>query len=154
MLNSSGAAARLKAGGLLIATSMMTAIPAHAEERSALPEVHVTAPSGTVQRRCAGGERSPGCINDAIAPDPQPCVDVPAGGERSLGCINQSLKRKVDQVNPQINVPPIDARSPDIKTGVVNIPGIAQQYGKNFGNSVIPYRPSQPSLGPTIAPRR
>jgi len=50
-----------------------------------------------------------------------------------------------------VNQPPIDARSPDTKVGVVNIPGVQQQYGGNFGLSVVPYRPPPliyaPSLG-------
>jgi hypothetical protein len=56
--------------------------------------------------------------------------------------LNKDLKRKVDEVNPILNTPPIDARSSDPKTGVINIPGVQQQYGKNFGHSVYPYRPS------------
>jgi hypothetical protein len=40
------------------------------------------------------------------------------------------------------------------KTGVVNIPGVQQQYGKNFGNSVIPYRPSSPVFSAPLGPRR
>lgn len=55
--------------------------------------------------------------------------------------LNQQLKRKVDEVNPTINMPPFDARSPDTKIGVINIPAVQQQYGKNFGISAVPYRP-------------
>ncbi len=58
--------------------------------------------------------------------------------------LNHDLKRKVDEVNPTTNTPPLDARSPDTKIGVINIPGVQQQYGKNFGQSVIPYRPAPP----------
>jgi len=71
-------------------------------------------------------------------------------GDHSLDRLNQQLKRKVDETNPVVNTPPLDARSSDPKIGVINIPGVQQQYGKNFGVSVHPYRPAQvftPPLG-------
>jgi hypothetical protein len=73
------------------------------------------------------------------------CVEVQIGNEKSgFNCLNDELKQKVDRVNPQANIPPLDARSPDIKIGVVNVPGVQQQYGSNFGKSVIPFRPPPP----------
>ena len=54
------------------------------------------------------------------------------------------MQRQVDQVNPSLTVAPIDAKSPDLKVGVVNIPGVQQQYGKNFGPSAVPFRPPPP----------
>jgi hypothetical protein len=74
----------------------------------------------------------------------QRCVDVTIGSERSFGCLNETLKRKVDEVNPVPNIPPIDAKSQDLKTGVSNLPAVQQQYGRNFGISAFPYRPPQP----------
>lgn len=62
----------------------------------------------------------------------------------ALDQLNKRLKRTVDETNPSENSPPIDARSSDLKTGVVNMPAVQQQYGKNFGRSVIPYRPGPP----------
>lgn len=76
------------------------------------------------------------------------------GDNRSLDRLNEQLKRKVDETNPIANVPPLDARSPDTKTGVVSIPGVQQQYGRNFGNSVIPFRPGQPVFSSPLGPRR
>jgi hypothetical protein len=70
----------------------------------------------------------------------KPCTD----GDHSIGCLNQQMRRQVDQVDPSLNVPPIDAKSPDLKVGVVNIPGVQQQYGQNFGHSVVPFRPPPP----------
>jgi hypothetical protein len=58
-----------------------------------------------------------------------------------MDCLNLKLKHEVDRVNPTITQPPIDARSPDTKVGVINIPGVQQQYGKNFGVSAVPFRP-------------
>jgi hypothetical protein len=72
------------------------------------------------------------------------CVDVDIGGSRSFNCLNQELKRQAEQTNPTMNIAPIDARSPDIQVGVVNVPAVQQQYGQNFGRSVVPYRPPPP----------
>lgn len=74
------------------------------------------------------------------------CVEVEIGNESSLGCLNQRLRREVDRVNPSINLPPIDARSPDIRVGNVNVAAVRQQYGANFGRSAIPFRPPPPAL--------
>jgi hypothetical protein len=72
----------------------------------------------------------------------------------SFDRLNRDLKRKVDEVNPSVIDPPLDARSPDTKVGIVNIPGVQQQYGKNFGHSVYPYRPSSPVFSAPSGPRR
>ncbi|WP_245283261.1 hypothetical protein [Bradyrhizobium sp. WSM2793] len=84
---------------------------------------------------------------------PDRCVEVEIGSSRSMDCLNQKLRREVDRVNPSINLPPIDARSPDPKLGVVNIPGVQQQYGRNFGVSVTPYRPPPPVFSSPIGHR-
>jgi hypothetical protein len=96
-----------------------------------------------------------------IAPSPQPsifsetCVDVEIGGERapSLGCLNRKLKQQVDRVAPSVNVPPIDAKSQDIRVGSANTVAVQQQYGPNFGRSAIPFRP-QPTFANPVAGRR
>lgn len=72
------------------------------------------------------------------------CVDVEIGSSRSFDCLNQKFKQQVDRTNPSMNIPPVDARSTDIHTGVVNMPAVQQQYGKNFGHSAMPYRPAAP----------
>lgn len=77
------------------------------------------------------------------------CVDVEIGGARSYGCLNETLRRDVDKVAPSLNLPPIDARSSDTRLGIVNIPAIQQQYGSNFGRSVVPFRMPQPVFGNT-----
>lgn len=73
------------------------------------------------------------------------CVDVQIGTERAFGCLNQKLRREVDRVNPSINLPPVDARSPDVRVGNVNEAAVRQQYGSNYGRSVIPFRPPVPT---------
>lgn len=89
-----------------------------------------------------------------VPADPTRCVEVEIGSSRSMNCLNQKLKREVDRVSPTPNVAPIDARSPDTKTGVANVPGVAQQYGKNFGISAVPYRPAPPVYSSPLAPHR
>jgi hypothetical protein len=74
------------------------------------------------------------------------CVDVEIGGDRSLGCLNQKLKREVERINPSINTPPLDARSPDVRVGNVNEAAVRQQYGSNYGRSVYPFRPPPPTF--------
>src|ERR1700761_6355066 len=44
-------------------------------------------------------------------PSQKPCTDP---NDRSMGCLNQQMRRQVDQVNPSLAAPPIDARSPDL----------------------------------------
>ena len=75
------------------------------------------------------------------------------GDAKSLERLNRELKRKVDQVNPTFNTPPFDATSPDPRIGVINIPGVQQQYGKNFGHSAFPYRPPPPVFTPPLGHR-
>jgi len=70
------------------------------------------------------------------------CVEVEIAGEKSFSCLNQQMKREVERVNPALNIAPLDARSPDTRIGIVNVPAVRQQYGKNFGTSVIPFRPA------------
>jgi hypothetical protein len=74
----------------------------------------------------------------------QRCIEVQIGNEKTLDCYNQQFRKQVDRVNPVLNEPPVKANSPDIRTGVVNIPAVRQQYGTNFGVSVVPQRPGAP----------
>lgn len=73
---------------------------------------------------------------------------------RSYNNLNQRLKGEVDRVNPSSIAPPLDARSQDVKVGVVNIPAVKQQYGQNFGVSVRPYRPPTPVYTLPVVPHR
>jgi hypothetical protein len=147
----------MKAGTLMILASMLAATAAHAEEGTQLPPTTVLGtPPASAAAASTGAAAAP--AGTGAAPDggaQQRCVDVTVGGERSFGCINQMLKSKVDQANPPtMNTPPIDAKSSDLKTGVVNIPGVQQQYGQNFGKSAVPYRPPPAVFGSPIGGRR
>src|SRR5688572_28031770 len=121
---------------LLLVAAVGLVSPGLAEERvTVLPEIVIgggaanapVKPEGRVTVRpeiVIGG----GAGNAPVQPDR--CVEVESGSSRAMDCLNQKLKREVDRVNPVMNLPPIDARSPDIKTGVVNIPAVQQQYGR------------------------
>lgn len=128
---------------LSVAAVVMAATATHAQT---LPPV-VVAPDNAKPELIIGGQ----------APGPQRpprqferCIDVDISGSRSFGCLNETLKRDVDKVSPSLNLPPIDARSSDTKLGIVNIPGVQQQYGQNFGRSVVPFRPALPDPGGNI----
>ena len=103
-------------------------LPAPGEAQSVAP-----APSGVA----IGSESPPLTVRQY-----QRCVDVEIGENTSISCLNEQLKRQVDQVNPAPgNIPPLDAKSQDLKVGVVNTSAVKQQYGKNYGVSAYPYRP-------------
>ena len=114
---------RLAPIAAVVVAMVATATPAHAEDRLNLPEITIM-----------GSPPLP-------EPSQKPCTDPT---DHSMGCLNQQMKRQVDQVNPSLTVAPIDAKSPDLKVGVVNIPGVQQQYGQNFGKSAVPFRPPPP----------
>lgn len=124
---------------------MVLVLLARAQAQTSLPEITVSPP--------------PQPPKSVLPPEQNGKGEGAAAGEakdkdRALEQLNEQLKRKVDETNPVLNTPPLDARSPDIKTGVVNIPAVKQQYGKNFGNSVIPYRPPPPVFTPPLGSHR
>ncbi|MGY3693579.1 hypothetical protein ACVIGA_003659 [Bradyrhizobium sp. USDA 3240] len=128
---------------LAIVIAGLSAMQAQAQtqQHTPLPEIVVGTPPPAVNlnRDTSGGTGRAAARGSGGAP---------AGGcgdAASLGCINERLKKQVDQVNPPVtNTPPIDAKSQDLKVGVVNIPAVQQQYGRNFGVSAFPYRPAAP----------
>jgi hypothetical protein len=126
---------------IMLAAGVIAAMPVQAGAQTALPDVSVTpsTPKGAdhmIGSDGAGGAGAKGTDNHA------------------LDRLNAQLKRKVDRTNPVANDPPLDAKSADPKIGVVNIPGVQQQYGKNFGNSVVPFRPAPPVFTSPVGPRR
>lgn len=134
----------MKALILAIAAAGLSAMPAQAQTqtppRTPLPEIVVGAPPPAVNlnRDSNGGTGRAAARGGGGAPER-------CGDAASLGCINERLKKQVDQVNPPVtNTPPIDAKSQDLKVGVVNVPAVQQQYGRNFGVSAFPYRPPAP----------
>ena len=134
----------------------LAAIPAPAQERTAegqppRPEIIIGEAPRPLDAPRSDDRRQPDASGRETA-RLQQCVDVVIGSVRSFGCLNEKLKRQVDRVNPPVtNTPPFDARSQDVKIGVINIPAIQEQYGKNFGVSAVPFRPPPPvfSLPPS-----
>jgi hypothetical protein len=130
---------------LSVLAALVVASPAMAQEHAtALPEIVIGGAPSASSKPAGAGNPSTNADRAGTSAKLDRCVDVEIGSSRSMDCLNQKLRDKVDSVNPVTNVPPIDARSPDTKVGVVNIPGVQQQYGKNFGVSVFPYRPAPP----------
>jgi hypothetical protein len=127
---------------IAVTVAITAAMSARAEDRKMLPEIVVGAPPPAVPAPASGPHQSSG--SSASGGTHERCVDVSIGDDRSFGCLNEKLKRQVDKVNPVQNIPPIDAKSSDLKVGVVNMPGVQQQYGRNFGVSAVPYRPAAP----------
>jgi hypothetical protein len=135
---------QMKVAIFSIAISVMTAVPAMAQERTALPEIIVGAPPPSVI--LPGPAQGPGAgAPHAGGGTHQGCAGGETGSDHSLACLNEKLKSQVDRVSPVANVPPLDAKSSDLKIGVVNVPGVQQQYGRNFGVSIYPYRPPTPT---------
>lgn len=132
-----------------IAVVVLAAVPARAQQtpaqqqHTALPEIIVGAPPPSVNLNHDSGNAGAGRAAPGRAAGEARCGDAAAG--QSLDCINARLRKQVDQVNPPVtNTPPIDAKSQDLKVGVVNVPAVQQQYGRNFGVSAFPYRPPAP----------
>jgi hypothetical protein len=130
---------------LLVSSFVLTACLVSqgvAEERvNVLPEIIV---GGGAPAIVVGGRASRSPEGGRAPASPDRCVEVEIGSSRSMDCLNQKLRREVDRVNPSLNLPPIDAKSQDLKVGVVNMPAVQQQYGRNFGVSAVPYRPAPP----------
>jgi hypothetical protein len=118
--------------GLLVLTQ-------HAVAQSPAPLVPPAQKPGESREPIIGGQLPP-------PPNFQQCIEVEIGGDRAFGCLNQQLKRQVERVNPSLNLPPLDARSSDVRVGNVNEAAIRQQYGPNYGRSVIPFRPPSAAL--------
>jgi hypothetical protein len=117
---------------------------------SLVPMQPVFAQSPDASGEARGGPRET-IIGGAPSQPFQRCIEVEIGGDQQFGCLNQQLKREVDRVTGTPNVPPLDARSPDIRVGNVNEAAVRQQYGPNYGRSVVPFRPH---LSFPVSPRR
>jgi hypothetical protein len=129
---------------IMLAAGAIAAMRVQAGAQTALPDVSVT-PSAPQNPK--GGDHMIGSEGAGSA-------GAKGTDNHTLDHLNAQLKRKVDQTNPAANDPPLDAKSADPKIGVVNIPGVQQQYGKNFGNSVVPFRPAPPVFTSPVGPRR
>lgn len=114
---------------ILASLAAVVATPALAqEETTLLPPIIIdgSAPKGAAPGKDVSLDR---------------CIDVQIGGSSAFDCVNQQFRDTVKKVVPLPNIAPIDARSAGIHVGNINIPALKQQYGRNFGVSVMPYRP-------------
>jgi hypothetical protein len=83
----------------------------------------------------------------AVAGASQTCVQVQIAGQSaaSLACLNEELQNQALAASGQAApAAPLSAGSPANATGTFNEAGVAEQYGKNFGVSAVPYRPPTP----------
>jgi hypothetical protein len=86
------------------------------------------------------------------APADQTCVEVEIDGQKApaYSCINQRLQQQVDHVQPVANIPPLDASSPAVAVHGFNQTALQQQFGQNFGKSVVPFRPAAPTFNNSL----
>jgi len=80
----------------------------------------------------------------------QTCVQVEIAGRMAgtLNCLNQQLRNQAMAAEGEaVPAAPLGAGSPSNAVGLFNQFGVAEQYGRNFGVSVLPYRPPPPVYG-------
>jgi hypothetical protein len=84
----------------------------------------------------------------------QTCVQVQVTGQTpsAYNCLNQQLQQLVQGANPAQPNLPLAANSSSNQVGTFNEQGVAEQYGQNFGKSVIPYRPPAPAFNNPLRP--
>jgi hypothetical protein len=84
----------------------------------------------------------------------QTCVQVEVQGEKPspYNCLNQELQQQVQGTSQSQPKLPLGATSPSNAVGTFNEQGVSEQYGQNFGKSVIPYRPTPPVYGNVLGP--
>jgi hypothetical protein len=103
-------------------------------------------PAGNKSGVFIGGTATPS------APADQTCVEVEIDGQKApaYSCINQRLQQQVQQVQPVANIPPLDASSPAVAVHGFNQTAVQQQFGQNFGKSVVPFRPPAPTFNNSL----
>ena len=74
----------------------------------------------------------------------QTCVQVQIAGQKPspYNCLNQQMQQQAQGANSTQPNLPLSANSPSNQVGTFNEQGVHEQYGQNFGKSVIPYRPA------------
>ena len=88
-------------------------------------------------------------LGGATAPPPaaKTCVQVQIAGQKTsaYNCLNQELRQQAEgAATGGVPAAPLGAGSPSSAVGTFNEQGVKEQYGQNFGKSVIPYRPPAP----------
>lgn len=97
-----------------------------------------------------------GSIGHSHSGDARACVDVEIAGDRTpdYGCLTEALRRRIDATKPIANSPPfrLDGAAPN-SIGLITPTEVKQQYGPNFGKSVVPYRPQRSYPTPLVESR-
>ena len=98
---------------------------------------------------CASAQSLSGNVYLAGPPAPagRTCVQVEVAGQAasSLNCLNQALARQLQSHGLAPPPAPLGAGSPSNAVGTFNEQSVREQYGRNFGKSVVPYRPPPPA---------
>jgi hypothetical protein len=84
----------------------------------------------------------------------QTCVQMQIAGQKPspYDCLNQQLQQEVQGVTSTEPSLPLSAGSPPNQVGTFNEQSLSEQYGKNWGHSVIPYRPPPPVFSNGLHP--
>jgi hypothetical protein len=148
-------AVRLPTAMVILAIASTFITPVSGQEDRTLPPIYVPHPSSDdpPPKESLLSNAGTGKGGDNVTTPKAGAADRCNDADNSLGCINQRLGKKAGEVKPLVNLPPLDARSQDIKVGVVNVPAVQQRYGQNFGHSVIPYRPPPPVFAAPLSHR-
>jgi hypothetical protein len=96
----------------------------------------------------------PGSTGQPTAGNGNTCVQTQIGNEKPspYNCLNQQLQQQTQGGQGAPGIPPVTSSSPSNQVGTFNRQGLSEQYGKNFGKSVIPYRPPAPVYGNSLHP--
>jgi hypothetical protein len=101
-----------------------------------------------------GGVTLPGSGGRPATGSSQTCVQVQIQGQKPnpYDCLNQQMQQQVQGTGSASPSLPLTSSSPSNKTGTFNEQGLREQYGPNFGKSVIPYRPPPPTFSSGLHP--
>ena len=74
------------------------------------------------------------------------CVEVEIAGERTpdYACLSDALRGAVAAARPVANLPTVGRQPGPNAVGLITPTEVRQQYGPDFGTSVVPYRPVVP----------
>lgn len=78
---------------------------------------------------------------------PPNCIEIEINDVRTFDCLNEKLETESARIPKVPNIPPFDVRSKDVHLGIVNQSALRQQFGKNYGVSIYPYRPTEVYTG-------
>ena len=101
-----------------------------------------------------GNVALPGSAGQPASGSSQTCVQAQIGNEKPspYDCLNQQMQQQVRGTNAGPPSLPLSATSPSNQVGTFNEQGVKEQYGPNFGKSVIPYRPPTPVFSNGLHP--